>query len=102
MEVLNEGEYVNDLFIVVSGEMEKYSSTLPFMTEDIQLLGEHTSVHGGGLLGSSHVLGEGDVLGEIAFITGTAQLEVGKERGGGDGGLVCVTWVMCCWECGWA
>lgn len=79
--MLNEGEYVNDLFIVVSGEMEKYSSTLPFMTEDIHLSAENTSVHGAGLYGSSQMLSEGDVLGEIAFITGTAQLEV---RWGGD------------------
>ena len=76
VEVLNEGEYVNDLFVVVSGELEKYSSTLPFMTEDISLNTENASVHGTGLFGTSQVLGEGDVLGEIAFITGTAQLEV--------------------------
>lgn len=100
VDVVSEGDFVAELFVVVAGSvvsriipgpennnLHRSSVIEGLRTNDESSLGYGSqltvnnpseyldiSVHGGSF-GPSRILQEGDVFGEVAFFTGTAQLE---------------------------
>ncbi|KAK9840789.1 hypothetical protein WJX81_004819 [Elliptochloris bilobata] len=67
IEVIAEGDYSNELYIIVHGE--ELGAGAAGENSDVRLqVDQHTSVHGG-----QRTLGEGDTFGEFAFFTGVRQ-----------------------------
>ena len=73
MEVLSEGDFVNDLHIVVSGTVEafKYGSLASIDDEDMG----STAAMDNQLL-SKRIVSAGEPFGEVAFFTEISQPEV--------------------------
>ena len=78
VEVLSEGDFVNDLHVVVSGTVEasKYGS-MSSVDEDMGL-GPPEGVDN--QLMSKRVINPGEPFGEVAFFTEISQPEVGTAR----------------------
>ncbi|KAL4435944.1 hypothetical protein ABPG77_000706 [Micractinium sp. CCAP 211/92] len=76
-ELVSEGDSVNELFIVVSGQLSSYRVSSLFNQEDVVLDMNNASVRGG----RTHFLREGDVFGVISFFTGGEQMETVSSLG---------------------
>ena len=74
VEVLSEGDFVNDLHIVVSGTVQafKYGSMTSMDDED---MGSAAALEN--QLMSKRSIGAGEPFGEVAFFTEISQPEVG-------------------------
>lgn len=72
VELISEGDTVNELFVVVSGELSCYRVSSVLDPEDVVLdMTGNASVHGG----RTRFLKEGDAFGHVAFFTGVEQME---------------------------
>ncbi|PSC76146.1 potassium NKT2 [Micractinium conductrix] len=70
-ELVSEGDTVNELFVVVSGQLTSYRVSSLFSQEDTVIDMSGKSVRGG----RTRFLQEGDVFGAISFFTGAEQME---------------------------
>jgi hypothetical protein len=74
VEICTEGDHVNELHLLVAGEVVVEGQMGMGRSESVVLDMEGASVHGG----RTRLLGPGDSIGEMAFFTEIPMLEVGE------------------------